>query len=162
MFYKQATTDTQDQHGFNTNSRGCGGSFGRKFGHKFGEMFGGKGPWANVFNGEFGNRAAANIEETDSAFIISLYAAGLSKKDFAISVTGDVLSIAYTAPISTEGDQGKYAHQEYRPGSFERSFQLNGKVLTNSIQAAYTDGVLKVTLPKNPETNQPAQQVKVD
>ena len=161
MFNKQATTDTHGQQSYNHEGRGCGGFFGKKFANRFGGSFEGKGPWANAFGG-FGNRKAANIEETETAFVISLYAAGLNKKDFNISATGDVLTIKYTAPQAVESDAAKFAHQEYQPSSFERSFQLNGKVLTDNINATYIDGVLKVSLPKNPETNRPAQQVKVD
>ncbi len=153
MFNRQATTEPQNQQGFNQQGRGCGRGFAGKFGHKFG----GRAPWMQTF----GNRKAANIEETDTEFIISLYAAGLTKSDFKISVTDDVLSISYTAAENAEG-QNKYTYQEYQPSSFERSFQLNGKALTNNITATYIDGVLKVTLPKNPETNKPAQEVKVD
>ena len=158
MFNKQETSDRQQQQfkGY----RGCGG-FGKRFGSMFGDVVEGRGQWKNAFN-SFGNRKAANIEETDTAFIISLYAAGLQKNSFAISVTGDVLTIKYNAPADAENNSSQYAHVEYQPGSFERSFQLNGKVITSSIGAAYIDGVLKVTLPKDPETNKPAQQVKVD
>ena len=159
MFNRQETADKQ-QNQFNGHHRGCG-HFGKKFGGMFGDAFEGRGQWKNALHA-FGNRKAANIEETDTAFIISLYAAGLQKDNFTISVTGDVLTIKYTAPANAENNPDQFAHLEYQPDSFERSFQLNGKVITDSISATYVDGVLKVTLPKNPETNKPAQQVKVD
>ena len=158
MYNTQETTEKQQQ--FYGNHRGCG-HFGKKFGNRFENAFGNSGQWRNTF-GRFGNRKSANIEETDTAFILSLYAAGLRKSDFALSVTEDVLTIKYTAPATAENSQSNYAHLEYQPGSFERSFQLNSKVITESISATYVDGVLKVTLPKNPETNKPAQEVKVD
>jgi HSP20 family protein len=157
MFNRQATTEAQNQQGFNQFGRGCGRGFGGKFGHKFGGAFGGKAPWMQAF----GNRKSANIAETDTQFIISLYAAGLNKSDFKISVTDDVLIISYAATETTESES-KYTYQEYQPSSFERSFQLNGKALTDNISATYVDGVLKVTLAKNPDTNKPAQEVKVD
>ncbi len=160
MFNRQETTGKQHQQ-FSGHHRGCG-HFSKKFGSIFGDAFEGKTQWRNAFSGGFGNRKAANIEETDTTFIISLYAAGLQKNDFTISVTDDVLTIRYTAPETTENNPNQYAHLEYQPGSFERSFQLNGKVITDSINATYIDGVLKVILPKNPDTNKPAQQVKVD
>lgn len=160
MFNRQETTDRQHRQ-FDGRNRGCG-HFGKKFGGLFGGAFDAKTQWRDAFNRGFGNRKAANIEDTDTAFIISLYAAGLQKSDFTISISGDVLTIRYTAPAAAENNANQYAHLEYQPGSFERSFQLNGKVITDSISAAYIDGVLKVTLPKNPETNKPAQQVKVD
>lgn len=158
MFNRQATAEPQNQQGFNQFGRGCGRGFGEKFGHKFGGKFGGRAPWMQAF----GNRKSANIEETDRQFIISLYAAGLNKSDFKISVTDDVLTISYAPAETAAGSENKYTYQEYQPSSFERSFQLNGKALTDNISATYTDGVLKVTLAKNPETNKPAQEVKVD
>jgi HSP20 family protein len=154
--YNHETTDSQNQQGFGSKNHGCG-----PFGKRFGNKFGGKSPWGKMFNASFVNRKAANIEENDTSFIISLYAAGLNKNNFKISVTNDVLTIAYNAPNTSETSQNRYSHQEYEPGSFERSFQLNGKVLTDTISAAYTDGVMVVTLPKNPETNKPAQEVPV-
>ena len=158
MFNRQETADRQ-QHQFKGH-RGCGG-FGRRFGSIFGDAVQSGGHWKNAFD-SFGNRKAVNIEETDTAFILSLYAAGLQKNNFGISVTGDVLKVKYTAPADAQKNPNQYAHVEYQPGSFERSFQLNEKVLTESISATYVDGVLKITLPKNPETNKPAQEVRVD
>jgi len=159
MFNKQETTDRQQQ--FEGHHHTCG-HFGRKFRSMFGNAMENKGQWRNTFSRGFGNRKAANIEETDTVFILSLYAAGLRKSDFTILVTGDVLTIKYTAPETSQSNQNQYTHLEYEPSSFERSFQLNGKVIAENISASYVDGVLKVTLPKNPETNKPAQQVNVD
>jgi len=161
---QSATDNQQHQQSFFGGPRGfrggCGGpGFGGKFGHRFG---GSKGQWMKHFGSMFGhNRPAVNIEETDEAFTLHLYAAGLHKEAIKLSVKEDVLTIAYSAPESAE-NSNQFAHREYTSGSFERLFQLNEKVLTDRISAAYNDGILKVTLPKNPETNKPAQQVNVD
>ena len=158
--YNTQTTEAQNQQKTFGCGRGPGSKFGGPFSGKFGGPFGGKAPWMkNGFGPKFGNRKAANIEETENEFTIWLYAAGLQKSNFNVSVTDDVLSIVYTAPEAA--DTTKYSHVEYQPSSFSRSFQLNGKVLSNNITASYTDGVLKVTLPKNPDTNKPAQTVEV-
>lgn len=151
----------QQQHGFGgpRGFRGCGGpGFGGRFGQKFG---GGKGAWMKHFSGMMGNRVPVNIEENNDAYILHLYAAGLSKEAMQLSIKDDVLSISYTAPEGNS-DAANFSHREYNAESFERSFQLNGKVLTEAISAAYSDGILKVTLPKNPETTKPAQQVSVN
>lgn len=160
MFNKQQTADRQHQQFGGYHNR-CG-NFKNKLQSMFGDGFEGKARWKNAFNGGFDNRKAANIEETDTAFIVSLYAAGLQKNNFNVSVTNDVLTIRYNASESGENNQNNYAHFEYEPASFERSFQLNGKVITENISATYIDGVLKVTLPKNPQASQPAHEVKVD
>ena len=149
MFNNQTAQDAQhNRHaGFD---RKCGGFFGKKMGENA--------PWKHKFANAFGNRIPANIEEKDEAYYLHLYAAGLVKENITLSVKNDVLSIVYKAAQSTDS---KFTYQEYTANDFERLFQLNNNVLTENISAAYADGVLKVTLPKNPETTKPAQKVTV-
>lgn len=128
------------------------------------------GSWGRGSFGKFwGGRMAAfgqppiNIEDTDAAFTISLYAAGLNKANVTLAVKDDVLTIAYPSSEQANAEQNNsgYTYQEFSPRGFERQFQLNGKVLIDQISATYTDGILTVTLPKNPETNKPAQSITV-
>ncbi len=115
-------------------------------------------------------RPPVNIEETGTDYVLSLYAAGLVKEKVKLTVKDDVLTISYAAapepdgtdsPASKTAMTGRVTHQEFSSRSFERSFQLNKKVLVESISATYTDGILRVTLPKNPATNVPAQTIMV-
>lgn len=148
------------------NRGGCGpkgrGEFGGRWGHKFGGFRGGP-PFGRHAGG--GHQAPVNIEETDTDYIISLFAAALIKENVKLSVKDDVLTISYqgTAPSATDNDDapGSYTYREHHNRSFDRSFRLNDKVLTESISASYADGVLKVILPKNPATNKPAQVIPV-
>lgn len=150
-----------NKQGFQSEYKGGCGSMGRG---RF------DGPWGRGKFGKFwGGRMAAfgqppiNIEDTDAAFMISLYAAGLNKANITLAVKDDVLTIAYPGSEqagSVPANSG-YTYQEFSPRGFERQFQLNGKVLVDQISATYTDGVLTVTLPKNPETNKPAQTITV-
>ncbi|MBO9618694.1 MAG: Hsp20/alpha crystallin family protein [Niabella sp.] len=116
-------------------------------------------PWAHKLHQFMSDRKAVNIEETDTAYIVALYAAGLKKEHFKISINEEVLTIKY-AP-NESGNSAQYIYQEYQAGPFERSFKLNNKVLTDTVSAVYEEGVLKVTLNKNPETTKPAQEVTV-
>jgi len=152
----QSATDTQDHTNFKNWGGRCG--TGNRWGRKFG---GNMPPWMKHFKESFGNRIPVNIEEGQDAYYLHLYAAGLTKESIQLSVKNDVLSISYKAPEQQEG-ASKFSHQEYAVTSFERLFQLNEKVLTDQINAAYSEGILKVTLPKNPETNKPTQTVTVD
>lgn len=152
MYYNQTAQNTQHSNKFENFDRKCGGFFGKKFGDHS--------PWARKFAGNFGNKIPVNIEEQDEAYYLHVYAAGLAKENFTLSIKDDVLSIAYKAADSKE--ESKYSHQEFAASNFERLFQLNNNVITENISAAYTDGVLKVTLPKNPETTKPAQKVTVN
>ncbi|SFB93248.1 Hsp20/alpha crystallin family protein [Spirosoma endophyticum] len=153
-----------NKHAFESgNKGGCGpmgrGGFGGPFGRgKFGGFFG-------RHAGGFHQKPPVNIEETDTEFTISLFAAGLAKENVTLSVKDDVLAISYQGTDQPADDQpataGKYTYQEHSNRSFERSFKLNDKVITESISASYADGILKVTLPKNPATNKPAQTITV-
>ena len=155
MYNKQA---------FQSEHKGHCGSMGRG---KFGGPWG-RGKFSGAFFGRHGggfSQTPINIEETDSSYIISLFAAGLSKEKVTLTVKDDVLRITYPG-ADQEGNpesapKGNYTYQEYSQGAFERSFRLNDKVLTESISASYADGILKVTLPKNPATNIPAQNITV-
>lgn len=124
----------------------------------------------NGFRERFAERFAqppVNIEDTNDTYIISLFAAGLAKEQVTLTVKDDVLTIAYPGANAGQeanaetGSKTKYTYQEYRQGAFERSFQLNNKVLTDSISASYANGILTVLLPKNPATNVPAQTITV-
>ncbi|WP_316807566.1 Hsp20/alpha crystallin family protein [Pedobacter agri] len=131
-----------------------GGKFGRhhhgRFAHHAHEML-----------GKGFRRVPANIEETDENYIIHLFAPALEKEFLKVVTKDDVLSIAYTPNEERDATQ-KFSRREYSNGAFERAFALNGKVLTESISAKYADGILKVTLPKNPETNVPAKDIAVN
>lgn len=134
------------------------GGFGGKWGRgKFG------GFWARQAGSFF--QPPVNIQETDTEYTISLFAAGLVKENVKLSVKDDVLTIAYegtdASATNESGTTGNYTYQEYGNRSFERSFQLNDKVITENISASYADGILKVILPKNPATNKPAQTINV-
>jgi HSP20 family protein len=163
--YNQRETAFQDNQGATT---GCGGR-GRHWGRHWGRgAFGHRGgpPWARHFGG--GQQPVpVNIESTETSFVLTLFAAGRTKESFTLAVQNDVLTISYQGTDTTPDDADaapdpRYTRREFRNASFERAFQLNGKVLVDSIAARYADGVLTVTLPKNPDTNQPAQGIRVD
>lgn len=111
------------------------------------------------------NRPPHHISEKEDHFELLLFVPGIDKDAVNISVKNDELFITYKAPkdafeedeIVTDFQEPEYPHR-----SFVRSFYLNNKVLIEDISADYTDGVLKVTLPKNPETNRPVHTVTVN
>lgn len=132
-----------------------------KFSHHWGRS-----KWGGFWGRHAGGmQPPVNIEETESEFVISLFAAGLVKENVTLTIKDDVLKIGYPGtsqgPEAEQAPKGTFTYQEHHQGGFQRSFQLNNKVLTESITAQYADGILKVILPKNPATNQPAQTVTV-
>ena len=162
MYTQQASSESQASQG---QYAGCGGR-GRHWGRHFGQR-GHRGgpPWARFFSGAW-QPVPVNIESTDTSFVLTLFAAGLTKENISLTVQNDVLTIAYQGTDAVPGaaeaaPDPRYTRREFRNASFERAFQLNGQVLTDDITAGYADGILTVTLPKNPATNQPTQTIGV-
>lgn len=120
----------------------------------------GRGHWKNKF-AFGGNYPPVNVEESDNQYEIQLFAAGYAKSDFKISLEDYILLIAVDKP-NIEKEEGRHPRQmQFKPGSFERRFELNDKIDTTTISAKYEAGVLKVALPKleGSETNRQAIEV---
>jgi HSP20 family protein len=135
MYYDNQSFDDQSQSFFGRGSHACGGRFGRHFAQKFARNFSGSTP--------------VNILEATDRFELHVVAPGLSKEDFKLSVSDEVLVIAYQGQSSKSGGiGGNWVRQEYQSPAFERRFALSDRVDSTGIQAKYTDGILIVTLPK--------------
>lgn len=144
---------------FNRRKEFCKDNFNQKF-DKFREgFFNGKHPLKEAFAEKMSAHKPVNISENEDYFALQLFASGLKKDQFQISVKNSVLTISYKE--SQEKVKGDFIYQEFYPSSFERSFKLNEKVASENISANYEDGILTVILPKDPENNQPAQEIKV-
>ncbi len=59
-----------------------------------------------------------------------------------------MLTVAGERKPEDEKEGKNYVHRERTYGSFKRSFRLGKEVQADTISAAYTEGVLTVTLPK--------------
>ncbi|UKT63550.1 Hsp20/alpha crystallin family protein [Pedobacter mucosus] len=133
------------------------GARGGRFGHHHGRF---TQHTDEIFSRGFRN-VPVNIEETDASFIIHLFAPALVKENLKVVTKDDVLTISYT-PIEDVESAEKFSRREYSNGAFTRAFALNGKVLNDHISANYADGILKIILTKNPETNIPAKDIAVN
>lgn len=87
-----------------------------------------------------------NVEEKDDGFTLQLFAPALLKENFSVRAYNDVLYIAYKD--LQDGRKGMFTLKEYDPREFQRSFRLNGKVDVDRISVSYSDGILKVILPR--------------
>ncbi len=102
-----------------------------------------------------------NIEETETNYIVSVYATGFAKADIKISATDDLLYISGTRTVD-ENYKPEFIRQEFPIRSFERILQLNGQIAIGEISAKQIDGVLIVTLPKTPGAQIQTKDVTVD
>lgn len=114
-------------------------------------------------------RPAVNIAETDDAFELAMLAPGRAKENFNIAFNDGTLEITYTTPTPevTDGDatltSPNFRRQEFKLSDFTRRFQLDAKVIdVDAIDASYTDGILRLALPKREEAlPKPPRQIAV-
>jgi len=104
---------------------------------------------------------AVNISESNEEYHIELAAPGLKKEDFKVAVERDMLTIS-TEQRTENNTEGKiYNRREYSYSAFTRSFTLPESANIEQIQANYTDGVLKLNIPKKEEAKAIARQIEI-
>src|SRR5687768_6380989 len=119
------------------------------WGDVFGNIF--NNDWVNVplnFKDSFGNFPAVNISESDAEFKIEMAVPGKNKEDFKIDVKENLLTISTEKTESKEEKEDNYTRREFNYQSFRRSFRLPEIADSENTAATYTDGILKVSVPK--------------
>lgn len=104
---------------------------------------------------------AVNVCETETTYQIELAAPGLKKEDFKLNLERNVLSISVEQTAEKQDKQKTYSKIEFSYTSFIRSFTLPESADHNGIEAAYTDGVLQVTIAKREEAKPVRKQIEI-
>jgi HSP20 family protein len=104
---------------------------------------------------------AVNIAETENDFQIELAAPGLSKEDFKISVEKNILSVSAEKKVEAAATDKKYSKKEFNYNAFTRTFTLPETVDYAKIEAAYTDGILKLNIAKKEEAKIQTREISV-
>lgn len=94
---------------------------------------------------------AMDLTEADGAFELTAELAGLGPEDVEITVEDNVLTIRGEKKREHTKEEGKWHLWERSFGAFERCLTLPRSVDDAQVKADFTDGVLKVTLPKRAE-----------
>jgi HSP20 family protein len=104
---------------------------------------------------------AVDVSETDRAYEITAELPGMDEKSIEVNVANGGLTIKGEKQEEKEEKKKDYYVSERRYGSFERYFALPEGVDADKIEAAFKNGVLRVTLPKTAEAQKPAKKIEV-
>lgn len=105
---------------------------------------------------------SVDIEEQDENYVIKADLPGVDKKDIEVKLDNGVLSIRGEKQTEKETGKGTKKHRTERfHGSFARSFTLPDAVKADKVDAAYKDGVLSLTIPKEEESKPKSIEIKV-
>jgi len=125
-------------------------------------------PWDRWFDTNGGSLSqmltvpAVNIVEKQDHFEISLAAPGMKKDDFNIDVEGNMLTISAESEEQKQEKDERHTRREFNYTSFSRAFTLPEGVKKEQIDASYTNGLLKLVLPKTEEARKtPSRHINV-
>jgi HSP20 family protein len=102
-----------------------------------------------------------NVSETDSEIEITAEMPGVEEKEIDVSLTDDIVTIKAEKKSETEKSEKDYRLMERSYGMYERSLRLPCEVKVDKVQAAFKNGVLKITMPKSSETKAKTQKITV-
>jgi HSP20 family protein len=97
-----------------------------------------------------GNALPLDVYESDQGYIVFAALPGVSADAIQVSIDDDVLTISgeVPQPAFEEKDNTRVLLFERSYGKFSRSVRLGVPVDVEKVEAAYENGVLKLTLPK--------------
>jgi HSP20 family protein len=104
---------------------------------------------------------AVDLAEDDKAYHITAEMPGMSEKDIDVQLSGDMLTIKGEKREEKEEKAKNYYLSERHYGSFQRSFTLPDGIDRDKIDASFAEGVLRLTLPKTPETMKQQKKIEV-
>jgi HSP20 family protein len=118
------------------------------FQHLFQRLFGDS--LADFYEGDQGLTARANISESDDTYELAFELPGLDEKDIDVQLHDRVLTIRAERKDDREQTGKRWHRVEHRYGSYSRAIALPQDCDGSGIEAVYRQGVLTVTVPKQP------------
>jgi len=94
---------------------------------------------------------AVDIQETENHYVMKMELPGFNEKNIEVKIDGPYLSIASRTEEKNETkseEEGKYILRERGNTTFNRSFQLPGNADTQTISAAFKNGILSLNIKK--------------
>lgn len=117
----------------------------------------------NNFSSTHTTVPAINIQEKPDLFEVEVAAPGMEKKDFNITLDGNVLTISSIKQHTDEKKSDNYTRREFSYQSFQRSLELPKDIVEGEkIKANYENGLLRLIIPKREEVKRKApKQIEI-
>jgi HSP20 family protein len=100
-----------------------------------------------------------DLAETDKEVTITAELPGMEEKDVELVLQDGVLTLRGEKRSETEDKDRQFSERYY--GRFERRIPLDAEVQADKAEARFKNGVLTVTLPKNPEAQPKARRISI-
>lgn len=101
-----------------------------------------------------------DMYDTKDAVVVETTLPGADPKKVSVEIENGILTIKGSSERKTEVDEKDYYRKEIRAGQVFRQVSLPARIEEDKAQAAFENGILRVTVPKSPEAK--AKSVKID
>ncbi len=101
-----------------------------------------------------------DIFETDKGYEVEAEIPGMKREDIEVNVNDRILIIKGEKKNERNEEKKGSRILERTYGAFERSFTLPEDADTKNVNAKYENGILKLTIPKHPESK--SKKVKIE
>lgn len=91
---------------------------------------------------------AVDISESDKEYLIEAEVPGIKKQGFKVTVENGLLTLSGERKSEMEVKEQKRHRIERFHGSFERSFSLPENAVVENIAADYSEGMVRIHIPK--------------
>lgn len=106
-------------------------------------------PALDYYRSELGKMPFSDIEETESAYIVTAELPGIPKEHIEVKVTDDnTVEIRGKSSTEKKETKGRVLRQERSKTDFYRRFTLEREVDADKVDAKVENGVLTLNLPK--------------
>jgi HSP20 family protein len=104
---------------------------------------------------------AVDIKETDQEYRVCAELPGLRPDDIELDIKGDTLVLTGQKSEEKDDHRAAYRISERRFGRFERRFPIPEDVERDRIEAAFKDGVLTITLPREASPAHASNRIQI-
>ena len=101
-----------------------------------------------------------DLAETDKELTVTAELPGMEEKDVELLLQDGMLTLKGEKRSETEDKDRQFSERYY--GRFERHIPLGAEVQADKAEARFKNGVLTVTLPKNPEAQPKAKRIAIN
>ena len=104
----------------------------------------------------FASTMKTDIQEKDGLYLLAMDLPGYNKEDIKAELKDGYLTISASKNEENETkDESGYVMRERYTGSCSRSFYVGDHVTEENIKAAYDNGILNLSFPKEPAVKEP-------
>lgn len=106
------------------------------------------------------NSFKVDVKEDDNQYLVEADLPGMKKENINLEYENNYLTISAKKEDVLEDKRDNYVRRERSYGEFRRSFYVDN-VDESKVDASFTDGVLKIALPKKEKGKENRRQIDI-